>query len=190
MSEPWMIPPAGPAAALAEGLRTACPRLETARLVLRAPTLADGAAYVAIYLSDRWPHDERPDAEEAWLDFNMVVASWSLRGFGAFAIEDRATGALCGFLMLDHEFGDPEPEIGWALAEGAEGRGIATEAAAAALDWARSLGLSPVAYMGTDHAASAAVARRLGGTRDAVAEAALGPGILVWRFAAAERSAR
>ncbi len=182
MTAPWQTPPAGRAADRAAALVALIPRIETERLILRAPTLAEGEAYAAIYTSDRWLHDERPDAHEAWLDFNFVVASWLLRGYGAFAIEDRATGALLGFVMLDHEFSDPEPEIGWALTAEATGRGIATEAARAALGYATSIGLAPVAYVWDRNAGSAAVATRLGGVRDAAAEATLGPDMMVWRF--------
>jgi Acetyltransferases, including N-acetylases of ribosomal proteins len=184
MSAPWTTPPRGSAAQLAGRLAAALPRLQTPRLTLRAPQIADGAAYDVIYRSDRWPHpDGLPDAEAAWLDFNSLVASWLLRGYGSWAIEDRARGDLLGFAILHHEFGDPEPEIGWAPLPEAEGRGIATEAAAAILAHARTIGIAPVAYVDPGNPRSSSVARRIGGHQDAAAEDGIGGAAEVWRFA-------
>lgn len=181
--QPWEVPSTGPAAALVARIAEHLPRLETERLVLRAPRIEDGPVYCAIFLSDRWPHDDVPTEEDAWLDFNFLVASWLLRGFGIFAVEDKATGALLGFVALDHEFGDPEREIGWMLCPEAEGRGIATEAGRALLTHAAALGIRPVAYAGIDNPRSMGVAERIGGQRDAALEAEIGDeGLAVYRF--------
>ena len=183
---PWERPPTGVAADLTDRLAGLLPRIETERLVLRAPRIEDGPAYCEIYLSERWPHDTAPSAEDAWLDFNFLVASWMLRGFGIFAVEDKASGELVGFVALDHEFGDPEPEIGWMLVSGFEGRGMAAEAGRALLTYARSIGIDPVAYVGTGNARSLSVAERLGGRRDAKSETKIGDaGLAVFRFSEA-----
>jgi RimJ/RimL family protein N-acetyltransferase len=66
---------------------------------------------------------------------------WRERGFGLWAVEEEAApGALLGFCGLTVPMFLPEVlpavEVGWRLARPAWGRGIATEAARAALSWA------------------------------------------------------
>jgi ribosomal-protein-alanine N-acetyltransferase len=71
---------------------------------------------------------------QAWLD--AQVAFWKRRRrFGMFRVADRATGAFlgrCGLRDLDDS---GEMEIGYAFVPAAWGRGIATEAARATLDF-------------------------------------------------------
>src|SRR5690606_10960615 len=117
--------------------------------------------------------------EEAWLDFAQMVASWLLRGYGPLTVTEKDgsgnDGKVVGLIPVDHEYGDPEPEIGWFLTEAAEGKGYAAEAARAVLPWLERL-FGPagfVAYVDAGNDRSAAVARRLGARRDAAAEAAL-----------------
>ena len=67
---------------------------------------------------------------------------WVLRGYGPFALEDKATGAFIGVAGPWFPEGWPEPEITWALMLGQTGKGYATEAARRALAFARdTLGL-------------------------------------------------
>jgi RimJ/RimL family protein N-acetyltransferase len=61
---------------------------------------------------------------------------------------------------------DPEPEMGWALYDGFEGQGYATEAATAARDWAKGRLASLVSYTHGSNARSVAVAERLGAVHD------------------------
>lgn len=181
---PWLTPPVGEAAQLAARFASLVPVLETARLRLRAPQIAEFEAYRLIYHSDRWPHDKTsPETDEdAWLDFNQMLASWMLRGTGVFAVETKHDGQLIGFATMDQEWGDPETEIGWMLSAEAEGKGYATEAGGALLAFAKSQGrTSVVSYMGTNHPRSAAVAVRLGGARDRQAEADLEHAVFVYR---------
>lgn len=184
MTSPWLTPPRGPAAERAAGIVEAIPVLETERLILRAPRLDDWPVLEPIWTSDRARHMGGPmSPEEAWLDFNQLVASWLLRGFGAFVLEERTTGRALGIATLDHEWGDPEPEIGWLLIEEAEGRGIAREAGRALILHARELigQGSFVAYMDRAHARSIRVAEALGGVPDAVRHP-LDDEVMVYRF--------
>lgn len=65
---------------------------------------------------------------------------WRQRGFGRFAVELRETGELVGFVGMAIPDDLPEimpaVEIGWRLARVHWGRGVATEAARAALRYA------------------------------------------------------
>jgi len=119
--------------------------------------------------------------DEAWADFAQMCANWLLRGHGLFTVE--IGGRPAGFVVLGAEPGDREHELGFMMSDAAEGRGLALDAAAAVRDWAwRDLGLPTlVSYVDASNTRSAALARRLGAARDPAAEAAIGPGIEVWR---------
>lgn len=174
---PWETPATGAPAALAARLHALLPRLETARLVLRAPVIEDFDAYRAILMSERAIYMDGPlDRRESWLDFSQVVATWPLRGHGLFVIEAKATGKTLGFTLIGMEHGDREPELGWFLAETAEGHGYAFEAAQALRDWGlREMRLdSLVSYIDHANTRSIRLAEKLGGWPDAAAGAALG----------------
>jgi len=75
---------------------------------------------------------------------------------------------VLGFTGLTQPPSYPEPEFGWLLTEAAEGRGVATEAARALMDWtwgATDL-RAMVSYIDPRNAASIRVAEKLGGLRD------------------------
>lgn len=187
---PWLSPATGTAASLAAQFQALVPVLDTERLRLRAPLIGDFPTYQAITQSARWPHGDgqTPSGEEAWLDYNQMVASWMLRGIGLFAVDRLADGQLIGFATIDHEWGDPEVEIGWMLGAEAEGHGYATEAGRAILDFTAGQGrTSVVSYVAPGNPRSAAVSERLGGARDKMAEAEL-DGVLVFRHVLKEQS--
>lgn len=173
---PWEAAPSGTAAVHAAALRGMLPRLETERLVLRAPEIGDFEPYREILMSDRAVYMDGPlDRRGAWLDFTQCVANWQLRGHGLFTIEAKATGETLGFTLICMEWGDQEPELGWFLAEAAEGCGYACEAAKAVRDWGlATLDLpSLVSYIDPPNTRSVRLAERLGAWRDEVASAAL-----------------
>ena len=165
------------------------PVLETERLVLRAPRLADFEPYAAYFASGRALLERgRQDRAGAWKEFSAVAGQWLLRGYGGFSIEDRETGAYLGEAGIFHEDFYPEPEIGWMVTDGAEGRGIAFEAARAVRDWAyASLGLGTlVSYIDPGNTRSIRLAERLGAVRDDDAERPVGDECLVYRHPAPE----
>jgi RimJ/RimL family protein N-acetyltransferase len=173
---PWLTPPSGAQAVQAAAVAAAIPRIDTARLVLRAPRIEDFDGWAAIACTDRGRFIGGPyDREDAWLDFCQMCAGWLLRGAGLWSVDRRDTGALIGFVPLNHEWGDPEMELGFLFLPEGEGHGFAAEAAAAARDHAFGpLGMTTlVSYMDAANARALALAARLGAVRDAVAEAAL-----------------
>lgn len=178
---------------VAQAIRALVPVIETERLRLRAPVLADYPAYEEVFTSDRAVYMGGPfTAEEAFGDFAQAVAGWMLQGMGAWTITAKGSDAALGWVYLWQEFGDPEPELGWVMVHGAEGRGYASEAALAVLPLALRL-LGPggfVSYIDAGNLASARIAVKLGARRDLVAEAALGePDLHVYRhFAGKEPS--
>jgi RimJ/RimL family protein N-acetyltransferase len=189
MTAPWLTQPTGPLAEQAQAVGAAIPRIETPRLVLRAPRIGDFDAWAAIACSDRGRFIGGPyDAEEAWLDFCQMVAGWLLRGAGLWSVERRDTGALIGFVPINHEWADPELELGFLFLPEGEGQGFAEEAAAAARDHAMGALALPtlVSYIDPANARALALAARLGAVRDPQAEAAFAADpVAVCRFTTA-----
>jgi RimJ/RimL family protein N-acetyltransferase len=157
------------------------PTLETARLVLRPPVPEDFEPWCAF----------SGDAEASrflggvqtppvvWRSVRYTAGSWALDGFGMFSVIERATGRWIGRVGPIFPEGWPGREVGWGLARESWGRGYATEAAAACMDFVFDrLGWDDVIHtIAPDNLASAAVARRLG-------SANRGPGRLPDPFAA------
>lgn len=121
------------------------PVLETARLTMRPQRLEDLPATAAIWSAPEvYRHIlGRPSThQESWFRLLRNVGHWHLMGFGYWAVEDRATGAYLGEVGFANQERAITPslegtaEAGWTLAPAAHGRGIATEALAAALRWA------------------------------------------------------
>lgn len=149
------------------------PVLSTPRLVLRAFEESDLDAWAAIVgdpQTARYIGGVR-DRTEAWLRMATYHGHWVLRGFGQWAVEERASGRCVGRCGLWNPEGWPELEVGWTLSRSVWGRGYATEAGAAAVEWGRStLALTRIAScIVPENAASIAVAERLGMTFDRMA---------------------
>ncbi|MFY0617355.1 GNAT family N-acetyltransferase [Shimia sp.] len=181
---PWEAPASGAAAALATQLVMSVPTLETARLTLRAIQLSDFDTFADILMSQRALYMDGPfDRETAWSEFTQCASGWMLRGAGYFTILLRDTGAVVGFVGMGMEYGDQEHELGYFLTAEAEGKGYATEAAEAVRDYALGHQEVPslVSYIDPPNTSSAAVAARLGATRDTLSEAAFDTPVQVWR---------
>lgn len=155
--------------------------VETARLLLRPFEPADVAAYAAIRAKPEvmrfLPGGEartataRRDAERLVASF---AASWDKAGYGPWAAINRSSGALLGHIGLRFlpELGH-ETEVLYMLDSAAWGRGLATEGATAARDYAwRVLGLQRLIGLALpDNAASLGVLERIGMRREGVVEA-------------------
>jgi RimJ/RimL family protein N-acetyltransferase len=144
--------------------------LTTERLLLVRPEHRHRDSFVGFYGSDRaaargWLRNET-QAFEFW---NVLTTHWANRGFGWFVIEDRASGHPIGMCGPWEAKPMPEGEIAWSLWHDAlEGKGLAFEAAIAALDFTfRSLGWpTAVSYIAYGNLRSIALARRLGAVQD------------------------
>ena len=85
----------------------------------------------------------RPSSRsESWMRILTYAGSWSLLGYGFWAVRDRRNGAFigeAGFSDFHRDIApghDGIPEIGWVLMPSSHGQGFATEAVQAALAWA------------------------------------------------------
>jgi RimJ/RimL family protein N-acetyltransferase len=79
--------------------------------------------------------------EEAWHRLTRIAGHWALRGYGMFIVVEKGSGAVVGEVgLFDGHRGlspafDCAPEAGWILAAQAQGKGYASEAAAATHRW-------------------------------------------------------
>jgi RimJ/RimL family protein N-acetyltransferase len=175
MTAPHECAPApGPLADRAHALRAALPVVKTARLRLDVPDLTDFPVWAEILCGPRSVYMDGPySRDDAYTEFAAMLGTWVLHGHGVFAVRPLEGGAALGFICLNLEPGDNEPELGFFVTEAAEGQGLVSEAAAAVRDWARAQGIaSLVSYIDPANLRSARLAARLGATRDSVAEAA------------------
>ncbi|MGZ8379108.1 MAG: GNAT family N-acetyltransferase [Gemmatirosa sp.] len=171
------------------------PELHTERLLLRGLAPRDFEAYAAMVADPevmRHLADGRPlGRADAWRQMAMFVGHWALRGFGVWAVEERATGAFVGRIGCFQPEGWPAFEIAYTLARSAWGRGYAREGAAAALRYAReTLGRDAiVSVIRPDNAASIRVATSLGAVEDGTVEF-FGAPALIYRYPALKPPAR
>lgn len=160
------------------------PTLATDRLTLGP--LRDGHldAMAAFYADDRSRFVGGPlDRARTWRMMATEAGHWTLRGYGRFAVTDTATGALVGLIGPWNPEGWPEPELGWDLMNGQEGRGYATEAARAARDWCYgTLGwTTAISLVADGNDGSARVAERLGATLETRIDHPMFGPMSVWR---------
>lgn len=145
------------------------PVLDTARLRLRGWQHDDFDAYAA-FRGDaellRYTMGGVRDRAASWASMCEAIGQWTLRGYGVFAFEERASGRVAGYSGLWHPFDLPEPELTWSLFSGFHGKGYATEAARRVQIWAHEeVGLPPLmSFVHPDNVPSVRVAERLGAT--------------------------
>lgn len=146
--------------------------LETARLRMRMYTEADfdtfaeilADAEVMTFLGEGVPIPR----DDAWRRFAFLAGHWHLRGYGMWAVEEKVSGHVAGHVGVFFPEGWPELEVGWTLHRSFWGKGYATEAGQAAMDWCfEELGrdkVSSVIRPGNER--SIRVAEKLGETFD------------------------
>ncbi|MEL6665373.1 MAG: GNAT family N-acetyltransferase [Pseudomonadota bacterium] len=144
------------------------PVLETDRLVLRAfREETDFDAYAEFYESDVTRYYGGPlTREQSWRTIASMMGHWVLRGYGPWAIEEKATGDFCGIVGLYNPEGWPEREITWAIIESKQRRGFAKEAAERAKAYAvDQLGWTTIAScIAVDNVGSIKLAEKMGAT--------------------------
>ena len=143
--------------------------LETDRLILRPFTLEDFEPLAAMYADPRVMRllsiDGKPDSRfGSWRSLCAIVGHWQLRGFGLFAVFERATGTFIGRVGPWQPEEWPDFEIGWVLRSDYWGRGYATEAAERCIAHAfTELGRAHVSsFIVPENARSIRVAERVG----------------------------
>jgi RimJ/RimL family protein N-acetyltransferase len=145
------------------------PVIETERLRLREATL-DDAPFILELLNSRGFIEGIADRGVRTLEQartyieDRVRSQYREHGFGMWLVIPKGETEPVGLAGLVKRDVLPHADVGYAFLEAAWGRGYATEAAAAVLDFARDrLGLSTVAAITSpDNAASQQVLRKIG----------------------------
>jgi RimJ/RimL family protein N-acetyltransferase len=117
-------------------------RVETERLILRRWLAADAPAMEAIWLEPQvWDalQPNRPFDPQQWRSMlDRHVRHWDIHGFGLWAVTTTEYPQPMGWVGASHPTFVPElageVEIGWTLRTALWGRGLATEAATAAIE--------------------------------------------------------
>jgi RimJ/RimL family protein N-acetyltransferase len=152
---------------------TAAPTIETERFRLRGHDGDDFEDCVAMWSDPevvRHTIKEPSSPQRTWMRMLGYCGHWALLGFGYWAVEEKASGRYIGELgFADFKRAmkpsiDGMPELGWALAPWAHGKGHATEALRAAVAWGDERFQSPrtVCIIHRDNQRSFRVAEKLG----------------------------
>jgi len=143
--------------------------LETPRLVLRLPQDADVSPLMDIH--------QNPDVMKyvlignpaagiiaAWRSVALMIGHWHLRGYGQWTVLEKTDGQVVGRVGLWNPEGWPGIELGWVVRRERWGRGLATEAATAALNWTWDNVATDhvISLIQADNARSIRVAEKLG----------------------------
>jgi RimJ/RimL family protein N-acetyltransferase len=142
--------------------------LSTPRLILRVPETGDfddWARFCADTETMRYLGGVQ-DRATAWRTMCGIAGAWIVRGFSMFSVIERAGGRWIGRVGPWQPEGWPGTEVGWGILPDYAGRGLAREAAVAAIDYAVDvLGWADVIHtIHPDNHASIALAERLGST--------------------------
>ena len=154
-------------------MSVAIPTLETGRLILRGWRETDIDGFAALYAEPDSRFIGGPiSREDAWRKMAAIIGHWSLRGYGAFAVDEKQTGTFVGYCGPWYPLGFPEPEIGWGLLPATRGKGYATEAARCTLKFAfeKLRWSTAISLIAPDNKSSLRVAERLGSYLDGSTE--------------------
>ncbi len=141
------------------------PVVDTTDLVLRGYREEDFEAFAAFSASERARFVGGPqDRWNSWRAFMAGIGHWTLRGYGMWMVEHRATARVAGRVGMIFNDGWDEPELGWHIYDGFEGKGYAYQATHAARAYcAQFFGLDQlISYIDPENTRSVALARRLG----------------------------
>jgi RimJ/RimL family protein N-acetyltransferase len=115
------------------------PIIKTERLILRSYKMDDLDAYAKMCSDSetmKFIGGNTLNYEQTLENMAVIQGHWMLRGYGIWAIECVQTGAFIGRAGLLNLYGWPGIEVCWALSPDHRGKGYATEAVNATIDWA------------------------------------------------------
>lgn len=151
--------------------------LETGRLILREWTLDDAQemfeicrdAEVMRYIGAGKPYETLDEAEKF---LHWAVAYQKENGFCRWAVVEKSSGKIIGSCGFAYTHGMPEPELGYLFGRDVWGKGFATEAAKASLDYGfEKLGFREIiAITDLENTASQRVLEKIGFTQRGVEE--------------------
>lgn len=142
--------------------------LETPRLLLRAFTLDDvDAMYSLATVPEviRYVGNKPAQSKQDVLDYlqQHPLRDYQVYGYGRFACVWKETGQVIGFSGIKFLDEISETELGYRFLPEFWGKGLATEAGSAVIEFAQALGLTRlVAVIHPDNEGSKQVATKLG----------------------------
>jgi RimJ/RimL family protein N-acetyltransferase len=143
------------------------PTLTTDRLILRPFRSGDLDAHAVMNADPRVMQyiGDVQDRPTAFRSMCSYIGHWRFRGYGPWAVEERATGAFIGrtgVMRSEPPWGDVE--VAYALVPSAWGKGYAREMAARSLRYAHEVvqARGVVSYIMVGNTASIRVAEQLG----------------------------
>jgi len=154
-------------------MRTPANEFDTERLSFRLFTEADYEESASMWGQKsvvRFIGGKPFTREEVWTKILRAIGHWDVRGYGYWAVRDKATRSYVGEVGFAdfHRIMEPSiqgtPEAGWVLAPEAHGKGFATEAVRGAHAWLEGK-FGPqktVCLIDPDHRASIHVAEKCG----------------------------
>lgn len=118
--------------------------VETGRVLLRVPELADAAALADVLWDPEVVEKKQVTLHEPPGGLDLAVKNtesmrrqWAVRGYGQWSVVEKATSQVIGCVGFYHpQTPWPGADLGWAIHRSRWGQGLTTEAAAAALAWA------------------------------------------------------
>lgn len=115
-------------------------RIETERLLLRPLAPEDAEPHITMMQDPAVAETLGPGGRplprpDLWRQFASYLGHWSIRGYGWFSVEDKATGEWLGRVGPWMPDGWPGLECGWTIRSNAWGKGYAPEAAIASIKW-------------------------------------------------------
>jgi RimJ/RimL family protein N-acetyltransferase len=151
---------------MTNSMPTGVPQIETERLILRIPRIEDFDRYAEMLADEEAARHIGGTMVRvaAWRRFLQMPGAWSVQGFAMFSVIDKRDGRWLGQCGPWQPEGWPGTEVGWSFHPDAWGRGYATEAAVAAMDWAfeQLSWITIIHGIDPGNSASQNLARRLG----------------------------
>ncbi len=149
------------------------PVLKTERLLLRGAEASDFEDSAAMWGDPdvvKFIGGQTRGRQDAWFTLCRMRGMWDVVGYGNWVVCDRSTGQFLGEVGLANFMRGLKPDIsdfpeaGWAYTRHAHGKGYATEALQAVLDWAdEALKANRiVCIIDPEHIASQRVAEKCG----------------------------
>ncbi|WP_189437488.1 GNAT family N-acetyltransferase [Pseudovibrio japonicus] len=142
------------------------PRIETERLILRTWLERDFECLTSIFCNEataKYVGGARSEAT-VWRQMATLMGHWHLRGYTVFAVERKEDGQTIGYAGPWYPLDWPEPEMGYGFRAEAHGKGYASEAVLAALQYAYDeLGWkTAISLIDVRNEGSRSLAKRLG----------------------------
>ncbi|MEL7013629.1 MAG: GNAT family N-acetyltransferase [Pseudomonadota bacterium] len=141
------------------------PTITSDDLILRGYLESDFAPFAEFAASERSRYVGGPVGRvDSWRSYLAAIGHWTLRGYGMWIVEHRTSGEVVGRVGIVLNDGWHEPELGWHIYDGFEGKGIAYNASLVARQYsAKHFGLDRVmSYIDPDNHRSVRLATRLG----------------------------